>query len=113
MTAELTRTHYIILFVLALLPLIVALIALPFMPDTVPAHRSWGGIVDRWGSKYETLVLPAIALVTGLFMIWMTKFSAGKDDYAGRMVFCISVGTALLFIAITIWLVYDRLTFAA
>ena len=111
MADELTRTHYIVLMILALLPLMITLIALPFMPDTIPAHRSLGGVVDRWGSKYEMLLLPAIALVTGLFMMWITKYSLSKDDYAGRMVFYVSAGTAILLIVITIWLTYDISTF--
>ena len=111
MADELTRTHYVILLILALLPLIITAIALPFMPDTIPAHRSLGGVVDRWGSKYEMLLLPAIALVTGLFLMWITKYTVSKDDHMGRIVFYVSAGTAILFIAITVWLTYDISTF--
>ncbi|WP_153733129.1 DUF1648 domain-containing protein [Sporosarcina obsidiansis] len=37
------------------------------LPDRIPAHFGAAGEVDRWGSKYELLILPAI----GIFL-WVT-----------------------------------------
>lgn len=41
------------------------------LPDKIPGHYSASGIVDRWGSKYELLFLPIVAVVmyTGLTAI--------------------------------------------
>ena len=102
----LTAAHYIILFVLTLIPLVMAMIVLPFLPDTIPVHFDLNGNVNRWGSRYESLVLPAIAAATGLFMIWVTKFVSSKDDWAARMMFWISVGTMIFLIAITAVVLY-------
>lgn len=38
------------------------------LPDTVPAHFGVSGEVDRWGSKWELLILPVISIVLHLFM---------------------------------------------
>ena len=40
------------------LPLVITAVALQFMPDTVPLHYNAAGEIDRWGSKYESLLFP-------------------------------------------------------
>ena len=50
------------------LPLVITAVALQFMPDTVPLHYNAAGEIDRWGSKYESLLFPAIALAMAL--VW-------------------------------------------
>jgi len=102
----LTRSHHIILFILTFIPLVMALMVLPFLPDTIAAHFGISGNVNRWGSKYESLLLPLIAIALGLFMIWVTKFISDKDDWAARMMFWVSVGTMLLMIAVTALTLY-------
>lgn len=49
-----------------------------FMPDTVPAHYNFAGEIDRWGSKYENFVFPAIAVLIGALI----ALSAKKPDDA-------------------------------
>jgi uncharacterized membrane protein len=56
----------ILYWILALLPMIVTLFILPSAPDTVPAHYGPNSTVDRWSSKYELLVVPAITLAISL-----------------------------------------------
>ena len=43
--------------------LISSLIAIFILPDTVAVHFDQYGMVDRWGSKYELLLLPAIMIL--------------------------------------------------
>ncbi|MDR0778646.1 MAG: DUF1648 domain-containing protein [Methanomassiliicoccaceae archaeon] len=105
-----TRTHYVLLFILAIMPLLITLVALQFLPDQIPAHYNSAGEVDRWGSKYESLFLPIMAVAMGLFLIWMTKFSAAKDDYVGRLVMYVSSGTALALLILTAVLLYISFT---
>ena len=46
------------------------LTALSFMPDTVPVHFNIQGIADRWGSKYEMLIMPVImAVMLGIWFV--------------------------------------------
>lgn len=38
------------------------------LPDKVPAHYNLAGEIDRWGSKWELLILPIIGGLTLIFM---------------------------------------------
>ena len=50
----------------AFLPLAVTLIWLQFLPDRVPLHYDASGNIDRWGSKWENLLLPGVVLLMGV-----------------------------------------------
>lgn len=56
-----------ILWIISVIPLIVTLFVLRFLPDEIPAHYDFEGNIDRWGSKYEELIFPIIILVLALF----------------------------------------------
>ncbi|HHX77765.1 MAG TPA: DUF1648 domain-containing protein [Firmicutes bacterium] len=60
-------------------PLVITLAALPFLPDKIPAHYGFDFRVTRWGSKYETLIFPAVTVTMGFFMLAMAKIAAPKD----------------------------------
>lgn len=63
------------------LPLFAVLISLQFLPDQIPAHYGISGEVDRWGSKYETLIFPGITIVFGLFMLVITKYASKQEKH--------------------------------
>lgn len=44
------------------------------LPAEVPAHFGAGGEVDRWGSKFELLILPVISILLTIFMHVLEKF---------------------------------------
>lgn len=44
------------------------------LPAEVPAHFNGVGEVDRWGSKYELLILPVIAIVLTLIMELIERY---------------------------------------
>lgn len=67
-------------WILMLLPLAVVLIALQFLPDQIPAHYGAGGQVDRWGSKYETLIFPALTAVFGITMLALSKYASRREE---------------------------------
>lgn len=69
-----------ILYFLMLLPLLVTLTALPFLPGQIPAHYGINNQVTRWGSKYEALIFPVVAILMGVFMLWMSKCSAKNEE---------------------------------
>lgn len=73
------KTKKILFYVLMFLPLIAVIIALPFLPEQIPAHYGFDGQVTRWGSKYETLIFPGITILFGLFMLAMAKGMAKKE----------------------------------
>ena len=69
--------------VLTLLPLLVTLAALPFLPERIPAHYGADGLADRWGSKYEALIFPVVILFFGALMALITKW-VGKQEKEGE-----------------------------
>lgn len=70
----------------AFLPLAITLIWLQFLPDRVPLHYDFSGRIDRWGSKWENLLLPGIVLVMGLVFYLVERFGlrAAKADEKRR-----------------------------
>lgn len=53
----------ILSIIFTIVTLISSLIAIFILPDTVAVHFDQYGMVDRWGSKYELLLLPAIMIL--------------------------------------------------
>jgi uncharacterized membrane protein len=69
----------IILWLIALMPLLVTVVVLPQMADMVPAHYGIDGMVDRYDSKYTMLLFPLIIMVVvGLREI--APRMLGRDD---------------------------------
>ena len=68
------NTTRILTIILAVLPMLISLIAVFFiLPDTVAAHFNSSGTVDRYGSKYEILILPAVVLGLNLLFFVFRK----------------------------------------
>jgi len=44
------------------------------IPQQVPMHYNALGEIDRWGSKYQTLILPAIGILLYTFMTVVSFF---------------------------------------
>lgn len=55
------------MWIISVIPLIITMAVLKYMPDSVPMHYNISGEIDRWGSKYENLIFPAIILFFTLF----------------------------------------------
>ena len=66
-------------YLLMFLPLVASLIALQFLPDVIPAHYNIQNVVDRWGSKYEILILPVITIAFGFFSLAMGKIAQKQE----------------------------------
>lgn len=43
------------------------------LPDQVPAHYNAAGEVNRWGSKWELILLPTIAAFLAILMTFLEK----------------------------------------
>ena len=87
-------------FILMFLPLLVTLIALPFLPESIPAHYNLAGEIDRWGSKYESLIFPVFIIGIGFFMLWMSKVSAKQEENGKnneKIVFYTGMGLSVFF----------------
>ena len=66
---------------LMFLPLAMALVSLPFLPDQIPAHYDGAGLVTRWGSPFEGLILPSFVVLFGFFLRFMAR---STEKLAGK-----------------------------
>lgn len=83
------RFKKITIILLAILPTIYSAIAVFFiLPDTVAAHFGIDGTPDRYGSKYEAFLFPAIILIIALLYFLFRKFqqksSTDENDRTAR-----------------------------
>lgn len=94
-----------ILFTTSVIPLIIVLIALRFLPEKIPAHYDLHMNIDRWGSKYESLLFPAFTIIMAAFMYGMSRFSAKHENGESNQKVLLISGIAenLFFTAMTIW----------
>ena len=69
----------IILWLIALIPLLVTVVLLPQMADMVPAHYGIDGLVDRYDSKYTMLLFPCIIIVV-IAVRDLSPRLLGRDD---------------------------------
>nr|WP_106779752.1 DUF1648 domain-containing protein [Lysinibacillus timonensis] len=56
-----------------LLSIIYAIVNWGSIPDQIPGHFNGAGEVDRWGSKYELIILPIIGMFLFVFMTLFEK----------------------------------------
>lgn len=92
---------------LMFLPLAMALVSLPFLPDQIPAHYDGAGLVTRWGSPFEVLILPPFVVLFGFFLRFMarrTEKLAGKPwEKISLLIGCAAL---LVFNGIMIFILY-------
>lgn len=65
-------------WILAAITLLSTVIMLFIFPDKIPVHFDINGIADRWGSKYEMLVLPIMAIITMIMFEIISRFYVKK-----------------------------------
>lgn len=121
----LSRKQKGVLVALALLPLLTAAVAQPFLPDTIAAHFGANG-VDRWEDKAHLFVPAGIMTVIefvciGFEMIYEHLRATNNndwfvlDDYGGLnpVPFPLMVGVLVLFDAAFMWYVGYNFNLAA
>lgn len=75
-----TNFKKVLLIIFIFLPLIITLISLNYLPDLIPAHYGFNGEVTRWGSKYESLILPIMCVVICIISLICTNYAAKKPE---------------------------------
>jgi len=70
-----------VIWIIALIALVGTAAALPFLPQTVPVHFDAAWNPDRWGSRWELLLLPAVLVV--LAAAWRPLLAAVEKKAAG------------------------------
>lgn len=61
------------MYVLMVVSVLITVVLLAFMPDMIPAHYNIQGEVDRFGSKYESLIFPITTIGMGWFFLGTQK----------------------------------------
>lgn len=94
-----------ILFITSAVPLIIVLIALHFLPAKIPAHYDLYMNIDRWGSKYESLLMPAVTVLMSVFMYGMSRLASRHENGKSNQKVLLISGTALniFFTIVTVW----------
>ena len=92
------------------LSVIVTVVLMQFMPDQIPAHYNSAGVVDRMGSKYESLLWPATTAFMGGFFLFMTKVV--KTSSEKKVLHIVGIVMELFFVALGVYfmaksIVYD------
>ena len=64
--------------------IILLLVVWGMLPDQVPGHYNAVGEVDRWGSKWELLILPLVGAFILILMTVLEKFPEAHN-YPGRL----------------------------
>ena len=75
-----TNFKKVLLIIFIFLPLIITLISLNYLPDLIPAHYGFNGEVTRWGSKYESLILPIMCVVICIISLICTNYASKKPE---------------------------------
>ena len=84
-----------------ILSIIVTVVLMQFMPDQIPAHYNSAGVVDRMGSKYESLIWPATTAFMGGFFLLMTRFV--KTASEKKVLHIVGIVMELFFIALGVY----------
>ena len=83
------------------LSVIVTVVLMQFMPDQIPAHYNSAGVVDRMGSKYESLIWPATTAFMGGFFLFMTKVV--KTSSEKKVLHIVGIVMELFFVALGVY----------
>ena len=104
------KCNYRLYGVLVLLSLVITCGFLLLMPDTVPMHYDAAGVVDRFGSKYENLVFPAIvaAVAVLFYALSKTKHVQPIDE---KVWFFTGLGMLIFFNILSLFFLWTALTY--
>ena len=88
---------------LIVLGFVIAGLFFSMAPDQIPVHYGIQGQVDRWGSKYEFILLPMINLLFGGIMVWLARREGKQgretnEQVVAGMTVCILVFFNLLWL---------------
>ena len=72
------KTMYKIIAGFIILTFVITGVFLMFLPDTMPMHYNIDGEIDRYGSKYENLIICGVNLVMGVIIILSAHFMAQR-----------------------------------
>ncbi len=90
----------------ALLGLILVLAALPFLPDPIPVHYNAAGVVNRWGSKFEMLIFPGLALIFSPLWLGTCRICRGFGEISERIMLLSGIAMFAVFDLMAAYFLY-------
>ena len=92
------NSKYRIIALLILLAFAVTVCFIMFMPDKIPAHYNIHGEIDRYGSKYESLIMPSAVAAMGFTAVITSLCFRKKEQPQNERFILVSgiVSTAVL-----------------
>ncbi len=103
------KAKKILYFTLMYLPVGINLIALFFLPAQIPTHYGYHNQADRWGSKYEILLIALITVFLGYFTLAMAKSARKREKYGKNnenITLLAGLFVLILFNAINVFMLY-------
>lgn len=91
------KTKYNIMWITMVLPFIIVMTSIIFLPDQIPMHYNFGGEIDRYGSKYELLILPILCFAAGLIFYFSARYTDKKGLYKEEKI-CLISGIGSVFV---------------
>lgn len=71
------------LLVILIIPMIIAILVYPRMPEQIPIHWNINGQVDNYGSRlFGTFFLPVLNIIMYVFFLIMPKLDPKKANYS-------------------------------
>lgn len=111
-----TGTRYRILILLTALSLAVWGIGMGLLPETVPVHWNFAGEADRFGSKLEFLIFPAIEVVMGGIFVFAARQCGKKGGETAalteQILFWTGVFEVVLFSGIGLYVMWEAGTYS-
>lgn len=86
---------------LSLLQLGIYLIFLPKLPETIPLHWDIHGNPDRYGSKWEILLLACLPVLLSVLLFWLPNADPKKQSFQKhKKAYSITTGISIIVLSI-------------
>ena len=103
---------YITLYFLIIIYILGTSLFLSVMPDTVPLHYNFAWEVDRFGSKYEFLIINLITLVLTYILLITAKDQRKKEQKnSEKILVLIAIYSVVFFSVIQFFFQYKTLNY--
>ncbi len=95
------KLKYYVISALMFLTLIYTIIFMIISPDSIPMHYNILGEIDRYGSKYEMIMIPIFVLISGIVpMLFAKHFKSKSDKSSEKLSLNVGIVLVLMFIAL-------------
>lgn len=112
---KMEKWKIIIIWVLALIPMILTIVFYEKLPQKIPMHWNMEGKIDRMGDKFPgAFILPLIILAMPVLMGVLPKIDPKRANYKlfGNSYYAIKLYTILILVCINLFILFTSLGFS-